>query len=97
MGAYIEPQYFVIAKGVKRNVLDLCNNGVSKINLIQSKRGIMRVDNKILKRFCTDPNTGITYTYAQYLESKKSKISTASNPSTFVTLPCSQYTTCGKP
>ena len=59
--AYIEPQLFEITKGVKRDVLEICNKGVTIINKRQSKRGIMRVDDKLLKRFCTDSATGKTY------------------------------------
>lgn len=49
--AYIEPQHF--SGTMKRSIDELCNGGKTKIPT-WSKRGIMRVDDKLLKRICRD-------------------------------------------
>lgn len=49
--AYIEPQHF--NGTMKRSIDELCNGGKTKIPT-WSKRGIMRVDDKMLKRICRD-------------------------------------------
>ena len=49
--SYIEPQHFT--GSMKRSIDELCNDGKTKIPT-WSKRGIMRVDNKLLKRICKD-------------------------------------------
>lgn len=49
--AYIEPQHYSSATGMKRDIMELCNDGAAKIGRL-SQRGIMRVDNKLLKRKC---------------------------------------------
>nr|DAL02841.1 MAG TPA: Papain fold toxin 1, glutamine deamidase [Caudoviricetes sp.] len=46
--AYIEPQHY--SGSMKRDIMELCNGGRAKVD---SVRGIMRVDNKLLKRKCT--------------------------------------------
>lgn len=58
--AYIEPQYFSSISGMKRSIDELCNDGKTKIPLYD-KRGIMRVDDKLLKHKCKDPITGKEY------------------------------------
>ena len=57
---YIEPQRYEKAKGIKRDISELCNGGKRIIPKF-SKRGIMRVDDKVLKRYCTDSTTGKQY------------------------------------
>lgn len=56
--AYIEPQHFSSSAGMKRDIMELCNGGRTKVD---KYRGIMRVDDKLLKRKCKDPLTGKEY------------------------------------
>lgn len=58
--AYIEPQVYEDSRGIKRSLLELCNDGDKYISKY-SQRGIMRVDDKVLKHYCKDSFTGITY------------------------------------
>lgn len=51
--AYIEPQVYNSTRGMKRDIMELCNNGKTKIPN-GSRRGIMRVDDKLLKKICKD-------------------------------------------
>lgn len=47
--AYIEPQHF---NGyMKRDIMELCVDGAGEIYKGE-RRGIMRVDDKVLKRYC---------------------------------------------
>lgn len=95
--AYIELQLIEITKGVKRDVLEICNNGVTIINQRQRKRGIMRVDDKLLKRFCTDSATEKLMMYGQFLVSNRFKTSNASKPTTTFIFPFFKHTIGGKP
>lgn len=45
--SYIEPQHY--SGSMKRDIMELCNGGRTKVD---PYRGIMRVDNKLLKRKC---------------------------------------------
>lgn len=56
--AYIEPQRY--NGTMKRSIDSLCQDGCAKYGSY-STRGIMRVDDKLLKHFVTDPNTGKVY------------------------------------
>lgn len=53
--AYIEPQHYN-GTSMKRDIMELCNNGKTKIPS-RSVRGIMRVDDKLLKRICSHLGT----------------------------------------
>lgn len=57
--AYIEPQRYN-GKDIKRSISELCDDGCAKYG-IRSTRGILRVDDKLLKHFATDPKTGKKY------------------------------------
>ena len=52
--AYIEPQHY--SGSMKRDIMELCNNGKTTIPSY-SVRGIMRVDDKLLKQKCTHSGT----------------------------------------